>query len=429
MTHTLFIQLPSAMQTSEPTTVNWALFDAEQKVAGASGCSLADTVAQTSDFPDKLIVALVPGADILQTQLAIPVGQKRHLQRTLPFLVEEEVATPIEEMHLCAGAIKNDQIQVLVASHNAMKIWFQQLKAHRIEADWLLPDSATLGAGNQLEILLDSQGAHFYCPQQPVINTELINLTFVADTLIDQLPDNKKPAIGSLLVSKQLSEKEQSTVAALATQFEVAGISLQQQPIESRFDFCCTQLVSRLQQGKSNNLINLLNGDYRSTSKRQNNRTPKWGMLAAAVALCIFIKLLLDVGSGLYLNHQSNQLDEQVNALYHDLFPQDKRIINAKVQMQNHLNSQTGNIGGSSFMPLFSYVAEALDNQDDIQSTQLQQLRYNDKNQTLMVDINVKDVQQLEQLKHMIEARNVNVTILSANKERQWIKGRMRLAL
>lgn len=428
MTHTLFIQLPSAMQTSE-TTVDWALFDAEQKVAGASGCSLADTVAQTADFPDKLIVALVPGADILQTQLTIPVGQKRHLQRTLPFLVEEEVATPIEEMHLCAGAINNDKIQVLVASHNAMKIWLQQLKAHQIEADWLLPDSATLGADNPLEILLDSQGAHFYCPQQPVINTELINLTFVADTLIDQLPDDKKPAIGNLLVSKQLTEKEQSTIAALTTQFEVAGISLQQQSIESRFDFCCTQLVSRLQQGQSESLINLLNGDYRSTSKRQNNRTPKWGMLAAAVTLSIFIKLLLDVGSGLYLNHQSNQLDEQINALYHELFPQDKRIINAKVQMQNHLNGQIGNNGGSSFMPLFSYVAEALKNQDDIQSTQLQQLRYNDKNQTLMVDINVKDVQQLEQLKHMIEARNVNVTILSANKERQWIKGRMRLAL
>jgi general secretion pathway protein L len=429
VTHTLFIQLPSAMQTNEPVTVDWALFDAEQKVAGASSCSLADTVAQTADFPDKLIVALVPGADILQTQLTIPVGQKRHLQRTLPFLVEEEIATPIEEMHLCAGPVQGDQARVLVTSHSAMQTWLQQLKAHQIEADWLLPDSTALAADSELEILLDSQGAHFYCPQQPVINTEFINLTFIADTLIEQFPEDQKPSSGSLLVSKQLSETEQAAAAALATQFEVSGISLQQQTIESRFDFCCSQLLPRLQQDKSDTLINLLNGDYRSTSKRQNSSTPKWGMLTAAVVLCILIKLLLDLGAGLYLNHQSDKLDEQINALYHDLFPQDKRIINAKVQMQNHLNGQASNVGGSSFMPLFSYVAEALNNQEDIKNTQLQQLRYNDKNQTLMVDINVKDVQQLEQLKHMIEARNIKVTILSANEERQWIKGRIRLAL
>jgi len=429
VTHTLFIQLPSATQTSKPTTVDWALFDAEKKIAGASDNSLSEAVAQTADIPDKLVVALAPGADILQTQLTIPPGQKRHLQRTLPFLVEEEIATPIEEMHLCAGAVQNDQVRVLVASHNAMQSWLQQLREHQLEPDWLLPDSASLAADSELEILLDAQGAHFYCPQQPVINTEFVNLTFIADTLLEQFPEGQAPSSGKLLISHQLSDTKQSSAAALATQFEVAGIALQQQAIGNHFDYCCGQLFAQLQQGQSGALINLLNGDYRSTSKRQISNAPKWGMLAATVMLCLLIKLLLDMGTGLYLNQQSNQLDEQVNALYHDLFPQDKRIINAKVQMQNHLKGQASNLGGSSFIPLFSYVAEALNNQDDIKSTQLQQLRYNNKKQTMMVDINVKDVQQLEQLKHMIEARNVKVSILSANKERQWIKGRIRLAL
>ncbi|EGG99590.1 hypothetical protein imdm_930 [gamma proteobacterium IMCC2047] len=80
-------------------------------------------------------------------------------------------------------------------------------------------------------------------------------------------------------------------------------------------------------------------------------------------------------------------------------------------------------------MPLFGFMAEAIANLNNADSVQLQQLRYNDENQTLLVDIHVKDVQQLEEIKLFIDARNVSASILSANEEHEWIKGRVKLTL
>ena len=147
------------------------------------------------------------------------------------------------------------------------------------------------------------------------------------------------------------------------------------------------------------------------------------------VVLCVITKVGFDLGTGIYLDQQSEQLDQQITTLYRELFPQDKRIINPKVQMQNHLNQQSGQASNAGFMTLFSYVAAALDEINEPANNLLQQLRYNDNNQSLMVDIQIKNVQQLEQLKQIIESHQVSVSILSANEEQQWIKGRLRLTL
>ena len=197
--------------------------------------------------------------------------------------------------------------------------------------------------------------------------------------------------------------------------------------MKNSFDYLCSQLLKKLQPAASGELVNLLSAEYRSTSQRQLKSAPNWRALAATVVLCVVLKLLFDVGSGLYLNYQSSQLDNQISTLYKELFPQDKRIVNARVQMQNHLKNDGSGGSGSDFMLLFGHMAEAVKNLGNHNSTQLQQLRYNDKNQTLLVDLQVRDVQQLERLKQVIEARNISADILSANEEQQWIKGRVRL--
>jgi len=435
VTHTLFIQLPS-IGSEDNTPVDWALFsyDADgqnQKVAGDTQCPLSDVMSKTSDHPDKRIVALAPGNDVVQTIISVPAGQKKHLQRTLPFLIEEDIATPIEDMHLCAEPVQEGKTRVSVVSHQAMQYWQQLLKSAQIDADWLLADSAALTLDNQLNILLDPQRALFFCPGQAVINTEFDNLTFIAETLIEQCSsagNDEAIKTGKLWVSHQLSETQQAATAALTTQFEIAGTTLQQRPISNHFDFCCTQLHSWLKQHQNEMPHNLLTGDYRSSSKQQNKKAPKWRLLAITASACLLIKLAVDIGSGFYLNQQTVKIDEEIKTLYHELFPQDKRIVNVKVQMQNHLKGQAVH-SDSSFMPLFGFMAEAIANLNHADSVQLQQLRYNDENQTLLVDIHVKDVQQLEDIKQFIDARNVSASILSANEEREWIKGRVKLTL
>lgn len=428
MTNTLFIQLPIGAQNAETANVDWALYDAQQQKTAGGYAEPVSTAQKALSGSDVQVIGLVPACDVLQTHIKVPPGQKRHLQRTLPFLVEEDIATPIEDMHLCASPVSHGEAQVLAASHGTMQSWLKILKANQIEPDWLLVDSAAMGLTSDLEILIDSECARFYCQHQPLITAELNNMTLIADRLLASFGDNQHPASGTLILSETLNETEKSSAEALATQFEVEGIELQRQTIQNRFDYQCQQLLRRLQQPASGALINLLSDQYRSTSQRQRKSTPNWKALAATIALCVGLKLVFDLGAGLYLNYQSAQLDDQITTLYQDLFPQDKRIVNVRVQMQNHLNNRSAATSGSDFMLLFGHMADAIKNQNNRSGTQIEQLRYNDKTQTLLVDLQVGDIQQLERLKQVIEARNISADILSANEEQQWIKGRVKLS-
>ena len=97
--------------------------------------------------------------------------------------------------------------------------------------------------------------------------------------------------------------------------------------------------------------------------------------------------------------------------------------------MQSHLNEQGSGLQTDGFAILFSHLAKALKSTAGSHQAQVQQLRYNDKTHTLMLDIHVQQVEQLEQLKKALASSNINATILSANEEQQWIKGRVRLSL
>jgi len=428
VTDTLFIHLTTPVERSENTLVDWALFDDQHsRIAGNQQQPLATVAEQVTANEDIPIIVLVPGEEVLQTTLTIPAGQKRHLQRTLPFLAEEHLASSIEDMHLCVGNVHSDRASVLAVSHSHMQQWLDLLKTHHIEPDWLLPDTAVATLCGELAIFIDNKTAIFSGQNQSTIKTELHNLSFIADRIINSFAEGQRPASATFALSASLDETVKAAAEALAVQFEVEGIKIERETTGQLFEYGCEKLLNPLQQGRTSPLVNLLADNYRSTSKRQRKNSPKWAMLAATVALCIGLKLLFDLGTGLYLNHQSNQLDAQVTALYQDLFPQDKRIVNVKVQMQNHLNAQGNSHSGASFMQLFGQMAQALQSLGN--SSQLQQLRYNDKNQTLLVDINVRDIQQLEQLKQIVESHNISADILSANEEQQWIKGRVRLSL
>ena len=234
MTSTLFVKLPAANQSAADITVDWALYDAQlQKTAGGYAEPLSVIREKVADT-EPLVVALAPGSDVLQTWLQVPAGQKRHLQRTLPFLVEEDIAAPIEEMHLCASPVKQGQTQVLAVSHALMQHWLELLKAQQLEADWLLPESAGLGLSTELEILIDGSGAYLYCINQPLINSEANNLSFIADRLIAGFSEQQRPGSALLSIAANASETDRSCAEALAAQFEVEGLQLQRQTIEKQ---------------------------------------------------------------------------------------------------------------------------------------------------------------------------------------------------
>jgi general secretion pathway protein L len=429
MTHSLFIQLTQDTATNSSAPVNWALFDDESlRVDGACNAPLETLSESLNTVPTPQVIVLIPGQEVLQTNLQVPATQKRHLQRTLPFLVEEHIATPIEDMHLSASSLQGNVVSIFGISHARMKFWHALTKQHSISADAMWPDNL-LGNLNpdELKIIIDNSEASFHYPQQPVINAPLSNLSFVADSFLSSLAE-EPPQSATLVLAENLNQTASTTAQALATQLEVEGLSISTETTGNCFEYRCASVVNLIPSNQASKLPNLQSGAYQVTTERQRRNAPNWRAIAATITFSILLKLVFDVGTGLYLNYQTRQVDNQITSLYKELFPQDRKIIYSKVrvQMQGHLNQQGSALEANGFLTLFSHLAKALKNSDQ---AKVQQLRYNDQNQTLMLNIRVQKIKHLEQLKQGLANGNITAAILSANEEQQWVEGRIRLSL
>jgi len=430
MTHSLFIRLTANAADDSAVPVDWALFNNDgSRTAGASNVPLAALEDKLNTEQPPQIFVQIPGQEVLQTSLNIPAAQKRHLQRTLPFLVEEHIASPIEEMHLSTGSLQGNTASVFGISHVRMQFWQALLKQHDIRADAMLPDTmlGNLTAG-QLTVVIDNDRASFHYPEQPLITAPLSNLSFIADSYLASL-EEQSPSSATLILANNLSETTRAAAQALATQLDIEGLTTTTETTDSCFEYRCASLLDSTKVNQVAELPNLQSASYQVTTDRQRRDAPNWRAIAAVVALCIGLKLFFDLGTGLYLDYQTRQVENRITALYQDLFPQDRKIINAKVQMQNHLNEQGSGLNSDGFIALFSHLAKALKDTPDSHQAQVQQLRYNDKTQTLLFDIHVQQIAQLEQIKQLLESNNIKTAILSANEEQQWVKGRVRLSL
>ena len=171
--------------------------------------------------------------------------------------------------------------------------------------------------------------------------------------------------------------------------------------------------------------MNLLTAAYQPTLKR--NSLGSWRLLGYAAAVCVGLQILFNVGIGLYLENKGRAVEQQVIQRYRELFPQDGKIVDVKIQMRNHLEQALEFDSETDFLQLMGVVGYQIQAMNQPQSLQIQQVRYDERQNSLMLDIDVRQIQQLDQFKQELSEQGLAVTILSATEEQQWVKGRLRI--
>ena len=119
------------------------------------------------------------------------------------------------------------------------------------------------------------------------------------------------------------------------------------------------------------------------------------------------------------------ELQAQVEKVYLDTFPNEKRVPNAKVQMEQHLKELRGGGkgGGVGFLSLLGSTASILKHTPGLE---LRSVRYKDGK--LDIDMTVRDLQILDQLKQTLtQQAAVEVEIVSANARGDLVESRLQL--
>ncbi|CAI3790998.1 type II secretion system protein GspL [Rheinheimera sp. MM224] len=146
MNEQLIIRLGS--QPQQP--ISWLVWSAVNQEIIASGqlASADDLSALSKRLGRRPVVALVPAADVVLSEVLLPSKPNRQIIQALPYMLEEEHAEDIEQLYLALGQCqqrgKEYWQQVALCKKLQLEQWVGSLVVAGFQPTQLLPDALLL---------------------------------------------------------------------------------------------------------------------------------------------------------------------------------------------------------------------------------------------------------------------------------------------
>ncbi|MDB6062862.1 MAG: type secretion system protein GspL [Verrucomicrobiaceae bacterium] len=411
----LVLQLPVA-DLDDNSPIGWFVFD-DDEILRQQGITplgqLQPAIAAVFTGGETLV--LVPGELVLLTSVRIPSRQLRQIKQALPYMVEELIADNIEDVHLALpdGAPAADTaLPVAVVHHHLLINWLDQLYQHGIKPSWMCPD--TLAAPWR------EHGRSFFVSGERVLYRDHLHGAQVFFL----------PQIETYLtmLKSQLSFEEIGALPRYqvnAGRDDAAGLIKLREALDAQFDVEINETHYTETAGEvlaanalrhRDDLINLLQGGYRV--QRQTGAVA-WRRTLVAASIGVLIYCGISAASGLWFSWCAKQVEEQTFSFYRELFPQERRVVSPKKQMQAHLRGPASD--ASSALPLLAKTALGLRNN----SVQLDEIRYTQQRNDLQLQLRTPTMEVLDKIKQQLDGVGLSVEINSATQRGNEALGRI----
>jgi len=403
MRHSLVIRLHSDSQR----LVSWAIFDSGGLIIESAIHVALESVPLRNHLP---IIVLVPGSELLLTQVDIPSKQWQRVVQAIPYALEEQLADDIETLHFAVGK-RNSQageIAVAVIAFKQMEAYLQQLNIVGITPTILMPDILVVP---QPEV----GWGILYIDDLVLVRTGL-----QAGFAIEKNHFNK--AFSLALVEHQTHPPEKMVIYHDNQQSldELSNFGI---PIEEK-NHQAGALAWLIQGVLAKNAINLIQGKYHPQNKIKHLWRP-WRLTVALLLLWLGVEM---GQQGIFyhnLRQQREILNAQMVALYRHTFPQAQNIVNPRVQMEQQLTalqSQDGQQNQARFIDLLNSISIPL-----VRTPGFYLKRLDYRQERLDLQIEVANLQALESLKIRLEKLKLTVAILTAISRNNRVVSQLRI--
>ena len=384
------------------TRASWLVKGGLQILTGTGSLEEAAQLAR-----GRRVQALIPAEEALVTQVSIPTKNRQRLLQAIPYALETELTQDVEELHFAVGATTGEETPVVVISRIRLEKWLSALESQGIEPLGLYLDLLCLPRDQECWSLLVAQ-------EQAQILTGP-NQGFCAD---------RENASGLLNIALHQAGEEaprrvklyrfEDESLELPQEMECESIELESQ--ESLIELLANQLNEKFQ-------INLLQGEYKKVDKFAL-QWKRWLPAAVLAVVALLLSLSLNLLDYYSYKRQSVQLKGEIEQLFRQAFPNVKRVVDPKLQMEQELKAMRGGQRGGSaqFGSLFVPAAAIIKSSPD---TRLENISFRDGQ--LDLQLTIKELQALERLKKAIEEKGLSVEIRTANATGNQVSSHLRI--
>src|SRR5690606_37049923 len=188
-----------------------------------------------------------------------------------------------------------------------------------------------------------------------------------------------------------------------------------------------TVMCDELHRTPRKNPASLLQGNFAAMGRRRPSGY-NWKPLAAMVTAFVVMYSGYLYTQSWKLNSEYARLDTEASNLYTRLFPADRKVVNVKRQMEQHIQNFQKGQSGTSFLALLAVTGEQINSLNRTQKDAITPRRasYDDGQGDLRLDLTAKDFAQLENFKSRLEAVSLAVETSSAAQDAGVVKARLR---
>lgn len=350
----------------------------------------AKTAGKLSDLTllaaDKAITLILPALDVLLTSIKMPKLNHRRLMQTLPYALEDQLLSEVNELHFAAGDYQADEnVPVAVVSKQKMEEYISLLKRYGLTASAFVPAPLALPLSDQnwqVAIVGDTAIARtglymgFSCDKN--------NLATLLELALHEHPE-------------QLAKIQIKNYTNTAFPISINGQNIQEKI------FSNTQFIEDIARSIKAPLINLLQDSYRPKHTTAPSKK-LWGIAGYVAAAWIGLLFISNFVSYFMLSHQATSLESQINVIYKQNFPQATAMVAPKDRMSQKLNDLLTSGNKNPFLLWLGSVAKSSAQFKDIH---IHQMDY--RNGQLNLELSAPSFDRLDKYTQSLSQQNLSI--------------------
>ena len=388
-------------------SIEWIFQDRDARVVSAGTGQLEDLIAEPQlDTTSIQVRGVLAGEQVLLTRVTVPAKPTRQILQAVPYLVEEQLASDVEDCFFATGKRIGNELDIAVVN----RAWFESVlsavKAVNLSLEVMAVEANLLASQEQSSIYIDANRAHLLYSDCKGLSTELDQLCHLVTLTLPEVTENI-----SVVRFDDTASKADIVLDEIST---LDRLSLVQ---ENQPGSCFEYMANTVHTAS----LDLLQGPYLVRKKQAGSgnwlKTEGW----AAVGVLV-LQFCLMLAEGIYINEQAATLASESESLYRSVYPNDKNTTNMRRRWNSRLGQAESN-EKAGFLSLLSQAAKSI----KTSGLEIQNINYSESRGDLVFQLVAQRSEQLMLYVERLSEQGIEAEIGTISQDEDRVRGSIRI--